>query len=117
MKTRTAAEKYPFELSDEEWRRRLSPKEHLILRQGGTEMPGTGEYLHLEKAGEYACAGCGQPLFASAAKYDACGWPSYWDALPGAVRVHDDLEAVCTRCGSHLGHRFNDGPAPTGFRY
>lgn len=117
MKTRAATEKHPFELGDDEWRRRLTPQQYFVLRQRGTEFPNTGEYLHLRKAGEYACAGCGQHLFTSETKYDACGWPSYWDALPGAVEVYSDLEAVCTRCGSHLGHRFNDGPPPTGFRY
>jgi peptide-methionine (R)-S-oxide reductase len=117
MKRREVETRYPFELSDEEWRKRLTPKQYAICRQGGTEFPNTGEYLHHVADGIYACAGCGQPLFDSKTKYDACGWPSYWDALPGAVAVHADLESVCTRCGTHLGHRFNDGPPPTGFRY
>jgi peptide-methionine (R)-S-oxide reductase len=117
MKTRKIEAPFPFELTDPEWRQRLTPQQYAICRQGGTEFPNTGEYLHHTADGIYECAACGQPLFESKTKYDACGWPSYWDALPASVQVHPDLEAVCTRCGSHLGHRFNDGPRPTGFRY
>ncbi len=111
------ATKYPFELSDEEWRRRLSPAQYRVCRQAGTEPPGSGDLLDHREKGRYHCAGCDRPLFDSETKYDACGWPSFWDALPGSVEVRSDLEAVCTRCGSHLGHRFDDGPPPTGFRY
>jgi peptide-methionine (R)-S-oxide reductase len=114
MRTRAA---YPFALTDEEWRRKLTPEQYYVLRQAGTEMPGTGCLLHHQKEGRYLCAGCGQPLFVSGTKYDACGWPSFFDALPDAVEVREDAEAVCTRCGGHLGHRFNDGPPPTGYRY
>ena len=113
----TPAEALPA--SEEEWRRRLSPERFYVLRQGGTERPYTGEYLHHKADGLYACAGCGQPLYDSRAKYDACGWPSFWDALPGAVATRDDgaVEAVCSRCGGHLGHIFADGPPPTGLRH
>ena len=117
MKSRVEPAAPPLALSDEEWRARLTPQQYFVCRQRGTEFPNTGEYLHHTAAGVYDCVACGQPLFSSSTKYDACGWPSYWDALPGAVAVHADLEAVCTRCGSHLGHRFGDGPPPTGFRY
>lgn len=117
MKPRALEKEFPFTLTDEEWRGRLTPQQYFVCRQRGTEFPNTGEYLHHNGVGRYDCVACGQPLFSSTTKYDACGWPSFWDAVPDTVRVHDDLEAVCTRCGSHLGHRFNDGPPPTGFRY
>jgi peptide-methionine (R)-S-oxide reductase len=105
--------------SDAEWRARLTPEAYRVLRQSGTEMPYTGEYLDHWADGVYSCAGCGQPLYDSRTKYDACGWPSFWDALPGAVATRDDgaVEAVCSRCGGHLGHIFGDGPPPTGLRH
>ena len=77
--------------------------------------------LHHKEDGLYACAGCGQPLYDSRTKYDSCGWPSFWDALPGAVATRDDgsgaPEAICSRCKGHLGHIFDDGPPPTGKRH
>ncbi len=109
--------KDPLKLTEEEWKKRLSPAEFFICRQKGTEMPGTGKYLHHKAKGIYVCVACRQELFSSKTKYDACDWPSFWDALAGSVRVESDLEALCTRCGSHLGHRFDDGPPPTGKRY
>ena len=102
--------------SEAEWRTRLSPEQFYVLRQRGTEPPYTGALLHHKVDGLYLCAGCGQPLYDSKTKYDACGWPSFWDALPGAVATRDDggaVEAVCSRCSGHLGHVFDDGPAPT----
>jgi peptide-methionine (R)-S-oxide reductase len=103
--------------SEEEWKKKLTPEAFYILRQRGTEAPYTGKYLHTRSEGTYVCAGCGQPLYESKTKYDACGWPSFWDALPGAVVKHPDLEATCSRCGGHLGHIFDDGPPPTGKRH
>jgi peptide-methionine (R)-S-oxide reductase len=103
--------------TEEEWKKKLTPDQFYVLRRKGTEAPNSGAYLHHKEDGIYACAGCGQALYDSKTKYDACGWPSFWDALPGAVEKHSDLEATCTRCGGHLGHIFNDGPKPTGKRH
>lgn len=108
------------ELSDAEWRRRLTPEQYRILRQGGTEPSGSGEYLHHQEPGVYVCAGCGLELYDSKTKYDACGWPSFWDAKPGAVKAVPEgfvHEAVCAGCNGHLGHVFDDGPPPTGKRH
>ncbi|HOP79202.1 MAG TPA: peptide-methionine (R)-S-oxide reductase MsrB [Armatimonadota bacterium] len=112
--------------TEEEWRKELTPEQYRILRMKGTEAPGTGEYLHEKRAGIYRCAACGQPLFASEAKYDSgCGWPSFTepavdenidealDTSHGMIRK----EILCSRCGGHLGHVFEDGPRPTGLRY
>jgi len=103
--------------SEDEWKKKLTPEQFYILRQKGTEHPYTGKLLGHKGDGFYACAGCGQKLYDSKTKYDSCGWPSFWDALPGAVVKHPDLEATCSRCGGHLGHIFNDGPPPTGKRH
>ena len=105
--------------SDAEWRARLAPEAYRVLRQAGTELPYTGEYLDHWADGVYHCAGCGQALYDSKTKYDACGWPSFWDAIPGAVATRYDgaVEAVCSGCGGHLGHIFGDGPPPTGLRH
>jgi peptide-methionine (R)-S-oxide reductase len=102
-----------------EWKKKLTPEQFFILRQRGTERPYTGAYLHHKEDGIYACAGCGQTLYDSKTKYDACGWPSFWDAAPGAVATRNDgaVEAVCSRCQGHLGHIFDDGPPPTGKRH
>jgi peptide-methionine (R)-S-oxide reductase len=110
-----AAEKLPA--SESEWKAKLTPEQFYILRQKGTERPYTGKLLHHSGDGFYACAGCGQKLYDSKTKYDSCGWPSFWDALPGAVEKHPDQEATCTKCGGHLGHIFDDGPPPTGKRH
>jgi|SRR3989344_5457044 len=112
---------YPLPKDEAGWKKRLTPQQYEILREKGTEPPGTGEYLHEKRAGKYRCAACGQPLFASEAKYDSrTGWPSFDRALPGAVKSVPDkgfglarTEAVCARCGSHLGHVFDDGPRET----
>jgi peptide-methionine (R)-S-oxide reductase len=106
--------------TEDEWRKRLTPEQFDILRRRGTERPYTGAYLHHKEDGIYACAGCGQALYDSTTKYDSCGWPSFWDALPGAVATRDDrgsVEAICSRCEGHLGHIFDDGPEPTGRRH
>lgn len=116
---------YNLSMDEEEIKKKLTPEEYKILREKGTEMPGTGEYLHEKKEGTYKCKVCGNPLFASDAKFDSgTGWPSFDQALPGAVRfVHDEshgmdrTEIVCTNCNSHLGHVFDDGPATTGKRF
>lgn len=112
--------------TDEEWRRELTPEQYHVLREKGTERAFTGEYEYTKTAGEYLCAACGQELFASDTKYDSgCGWPSFFEPL-GADRIeaHEDssygmrrVEVTCSRCGSHLGHVFSDGPRPTGLRY
>jgi peptide-methionine (R)-S-oxide reductase len=112
--------------SDAEWRQLLSPEEYHVLRKKGTERAFTGEYWNSKTPGTYACRACGQPLFDSATKFDSgTGWPSFWQPVaPGAVDEEADnglfmrrTEVLCSRCHSHLGHVFNDGPAPTGQRY
>ena len=109
-----------------EWREQLSPEAYHVLREKGTERAFTGEYYELFDPGVYRCAGCGQPLFASETKYHSgSGWPSFYAPFGDAsVETEDDrrlfmsrTEVHCSRCGSHLGHVFNDGPAPTGLRY
>lgn len=109
----------------DEWKKMLTPEQYEILREKGTEAPFTGEYVHEKADGTYACAACGNPLFSSDAKFDPkSGWPSFDQALPGAVETHTDnslgmtrTEITCARCGSHLGHLFDDGPTETGKRY
>lgn len=116
---------FSFNKSDEEWKKILSDEEYYVMRQAGTERPGTGKYnLHFED-GVYKCNACGEPLFESDTKFDAhCGWPSFDKAIPGKVVERLDkshgmvrMEIVCANCGSHLGHVFNDGPTETGLRY
>jgi len=100
--------------SDSEWRAILSPEQFRILRQKGTERPGTGEYERLKEQGVYSCAGCKTPLYKSDTKFSSgCGWPAFFDAIPGAVSRHEDkslgmtrIEITCTACGGHLGHVF-----------
>ncbi len=112
--------------SDAEWRRELTPEQYKILREKGTERAFTGEYYRNKAAGAYLCAACGQELFSSDTKYESgSGWPSYWEpASADAVETKRDIshfmirtEVVCSRCGGHLGHVFDDGPQPTGLRY
>ena len=114
------------ERSDEEWRRLLSPEEYQILRRKGTEPAFTGRYWKTKEPGTYVCAACGQELFSSDTKYDSgSGWPSFFKPIEtDAVETEVDkshgmirTEAMCARCGSHLGHVFDDGPNPTGLRY
>ena len=110
---------------EDDWRERLTEAQYRILREAGTETPGTGEYLDLDEEGRYRCAGCGAVLFDSETKYAAGhGWPSFYDAVEGAVEFREDhshgmvrTEVVCATCGGHLGHVFEDGPEPTGQRY
>ena len=110
-------------LTDAQWRERLTPEQYMVLRQGGTERAFTGQYEKNKAAGEYACAGCGQPLFESGDKFDSgSGWPSFVKpAADGAVEEHSDsshgmirTEVVCAKCQGHLGHVFPDGPADRG---
>jgi peptide-methionine (R)-S-oxide reductase len=111
--------------SDAQWRAELTPEEFAVARGKGTERPFTGRYWNTTQHGIYRCVGCGTPLFASDTKFDAgCGWPSFSQAVPGAIAERRDIshgmvrvETVCARCGAHLGHVFPDGPAPTGLRY
>jgi len=112
--------------SEAEWRRELTPEQYHILREKGTEHAFTGEYAHTKAKGVYRCAGCGQELFASDTKFESgSGWPSFYQpAAPDRVESHEDtshgmrrVEVVCSRCDSHLGHVFPDGPRPTGLRY
>ena len=112
--------------SDEEWRQVLTPEQYRIARQKGTERAFTGEYCNHKERGTYHCVACGAELFGSEAKYDSgSGWPSFWapiseestetaqDSSHGMIRT----EVVCSNCGAHLGHVFEDGPEPTGLRY
>ena len=109
----------------EEWKRILGPVRYLILREAMTERPFTSPLLNEHRKGTFVCAGCAQGLFSSSTKFESrTGWPSFWKALPGAVIERRDrsllverTEILCSRCGGHLGHVFNDGPEPTGLRY
>ena len=111
--------------NEEEWKKVLTPEQYRVLREQATEAPFTGEYVHENADGTYACVACGNPLFSSDAKFDSgTGWPSFDIALPGAIETHSDTsqgmvrtEITCARCGSHLGHVFDDGPTDTGKRY
>jgi peptide-methionine (R)-S-oxide reductase len=111
--------------SDQEWRQALSPEQYRVLREHGTERPGSSALNAEKRQGMFACAGCGQKLFESDTKFESgSGWPSFFAPLPGAVGTETDrslfmtrTEVHCSRCGGHLGHVFPDGPAPTGERY
>jgi peptide-methionine (R)-S-oxide reductase len=112
--------------SDAQWRQQLTPEQYHVLREKGTERPFTGRYAHSKQDGTYRCAGCGKALFRSDEKYDSgTGWPSFWQPTePDAVDTEDDdsygmrrTEVMCSDCGGHLGHVFEDGPRPTGLRY
>ncbi|HSB56331.1 MAG TPA: peptide-methionine (R)-S-oxide reductase MsrB [Nitrosopumilaceae archaeon] len=112
--------------SEEEWKRILTPEQYEVCRQKGTERPFSGEYNHCKEKGTYQCICCGNELFSSETKFDSgTGWPSFWDPINkenvasetdsnyGMMRV----EVMCNKCGAHLGHVFDDGPAPTNLRY
>ena len=114
------------EKTDAEWRQVLTPEQYLVLREGATEVAGTGMYVSTDDPGTYRCAGCDAELFRSDAKYHSkSGWPSFWEAASSdAVETRRDrshgmvrVEALCAACGGHLGHVFPDGPEPTGLRY
>ena len=116
---------FPVMRSESEWRAKLTPEQYYVMREHGTERPGTCALLHEKRAGSFACAGCDTPLFRSKTKFESgTGWPSFGDPLPGATESTTDrshgltrTEVHCASCGSHLGHVFPDGPPPTGLRY
>jgi peptide-methionine (R)-S-oxide reductase len=112
--------------SEKEWKELLTPAEFHILREKGTEAPFSGKYVYNKEKGSYVCKGCGNELFSSENKFDSgTGWPSFWEAISlSKVELKPDdsygmkrIEVLCSRCGSHLGHLFYDGPKPTGKRY
>lgn len=116
----------PEEMTEEAWRNKLTPEQYQVLRQKGTERAFSGKYWKSKEQGVYKCAGCGEPLFTSEGKFDSgCGWPSFFQPVDGTkVDEHVDrghgmtrTEVTCGKCGGHLGHVFDDGPAPTGLRY
>jgi len=122
----TEPQTFEVDKTDEQWRQELSPEEFQVLRQAGTERAFSGAYTDTEDPGVYKCRACGNPLFASDTKFHSgSGWPSFYEPITaGAVVLKTDrshfmvrTEAVCGRCGSHLGHVFDDGPQPTGQRY
>jgi peptide-methionine (R)-S-oxide reductase len=121
----TLTRQYAVTHSDAEWRALLTPEQYEIMRGHGTERPHSCALNHEKRAGTFSCAGCGQPLFASKQKFESgTGWPSFNDPVAGAVETSQDhsygmlrTEVHCSRCGSHLGHVFDDGPPPTWQRY
>ena len=114
-----------IELSDREWRERLTPEQYRVLREHGTERAGTSPLNGEKREGMFLCAACGETLFSSETKYESgSGWPSFFAPVEGAVETTEDrslgmrrTEAHCARCGGHLGHVFPDGPRPTGLRF
>ena len=115
-----------IELTDDEWRKKLTGEQYRILRHCGTEAAFTGEYYHNKRKGSYLCAACGSELFSSETKYDSgSGWPSFYlpvkkdvvEEIPDDTHGMERTEVRCSRCGGHLGHVFDDGPLPTGLRY
>ena len=116
---------YPVTYTDAEWRSRLTSEQYAVMRQHGTERPGSCALLHEKRRGRFQCAGCDTPLFEAKLKFESgTGWPSFNDPIPGAVETESDraygmvrTEVHCATCGSHLGHVFDDGPPPTHLRY
>ncbi len=112
-------------MREEDFKKKLSAQEYRVLREKGTELPFTGKYSSNKKEGSYRCRACGNVLFKSEKKFDSgSGWPSFFEVEKGAVELHEDrsfgmvrVEVLCKKCGSHLGHLFDDGPKPTGKRY
>ena len=118
-------ETFPYQLTDQQWREKLTPEQYAVMRQHGTEAPNSCALLHEKRAGVFSCAGCGQPLFESKLKFESgTGWPSFTVPIEGAIDESVDrshfmvrTEVHCSNCGSHMGHVFPDGPPPTGLRY
>ena len=123
--TPAEAKTYPVTRSEADWRKRLTAQQFSVLRQEATERPYSSPLNKEKRAGTFACAGCGNALYASSTKFESgTGWPSFWAALPGAVGTKTDrkllyarIEVHCADCGGHLGHIFDDGPKPTGKRH
>ena len=121
----TTSKAFSVEKTAAEWKQTLSPEQYVVLREHGTERAGTSPLNREKRDGTFSCAGCGQALFEAATKYDSgTGWPSFFTPIEGAVATSTDrgwfmtrTEVHCSRCGGHLGHVFEDGPAPTGLRY
>jgi peptide-methionine (R)-S-oxide reductase len=119
------SKQYSVTHTEAEWRKLLTPEQYHIMREHGTEAPGSCALLHEKRAGTFSCAACGQPLFVAKVKFESgTGWPSFNEPMPGAVEQDIDTshgmvrdEVNCSRCGSHLGHVFDDGPPPTYQRY
>lgn len=119
------AHAYPVTRTDAEWRQKLTPEQFVVMREHGTERPGSCALLYEKRQGTFSCAGCDTKLFASTLKFESgTGWPSFNDPIPGSVATTTDrsygmtrTEVHCATCGSHLGHVFPDGPPPTGLRY
>jgi len=118
------AKTFPIAKSNAEWRKQLTPAQYRILREAGTERPGSSPLDREKRKGNFVCAADKSVLFSSVAKFDSgTGWPSFWKPQPGAVVTHKGpiydprVEVLCAQCGGHLGHVFNDGPKPTGLRY
>ncbi len=122
---RAEAKNFRVSMSEAQWRRKLTPAQYRVLREEATERPYTSPLDKEKRAGTYHCAGCDKALYSSRVKYDSgTGWPSFWQAMPGAVGTKTDFkigiprtEVHCANCGGHLGHIFNDGPKPTGKRH
>lgn len=120
-----AAMDFAVKRTSAQWKQQLGARRYAILRDAGTEPPFSSRLLKEHRKGTFVCAGCALPLFSSATKFESgTGWPSFWKALPGAVVARADrsllmerTEILCSRCGGHLGHVFDDGPKPTGLRY
>ena len=125
MSTNLDTKQFPVTHTEAEWRKLLSPEQYHIMREHGTERPGSCALNYEKRAGTFFCAGCGQKLFAAKKKFESgTGWPSFNDPEPGAVETSSDdsyfmtrTEVHCSRCGGLLGHVFEDGPPPTGLRY
>jgi peptide-methionine (R)-S-oxide reductase len=121
----TQKEQFEINKTEEEWQQTLTPEQFRVLRKHGTERAGTSPLNKEYGKGTFVCGGCGLPLFTSETKFNSgTGWPSFYDPMPGAIETSIDrslfmtrVEVHCQRCGGHLGHVFEDGPAPTGKRY